>query len=233
MHTEERYDNGPAPTTMGATPVHTEKKRSKGPIILAFVAGFLVAGLLLGAHMAVTTVSGVVRTATESTTVHQVYAPSLTPIRSSDVNNLRFSTVDVDIIEVSTTSGRINVAFHGEDFISAHCSSGATHSLDGGWLSLNSISGNFTILLPENSVDALRLNSISGRITVEGISRSNAVLTQNLDIRTTSGRINMENLAVPGVLYVSSVSGRINISNVLSDVDNTTLFTRTGRVNAD
>ena len=231
MHTEERHGNGPEPTTIGAIPVQTETKRSKKPIILAFAAGFLVAILIFGAHF---TVGSIGRMARTTTTVHQVaVTPVLTLVTSADVNNLRFAAADVSVIEVSTTSGNINIAFHGEDFISAHCSSGASHNLDGDLLSLNSISGNFTILLPEDSVNTLRLSSLSGRVTVEGVSRSNAVLTQNLEIRTTSGRVNMSDLAVPGTLYVSSISGRINASNVLSDVDNTSLTSRTGRINAD
>ena len=231
MHTEERHDNGPRHEVVTAVPVYPEKRKSRMPIILAFAAGFLVALLLLGSHFAAGRFMQATRGAAGA--AHVNTTGILTAITSSDVNNLRFAAADVNVIEVSTTSGRINVAFHGEDFISAHCSSSSSHSLDGGVLSLSSVSGNFTILLPENAVDSLSLRSVSGRIEVNGISRANTVFANGFNIRTTSGRINLNNLAVPGNLDVTSVSGRINISNVLSDAGNTNLSSTSGRIVAD
>lgn len=236
MHTDERRDNGPQPMITGAIPVPMEAKKSKLPIILVFAAGFLAAVLIFGIFAA----AGRIRHSAQGVTitegiqiVHQMDSAVLTPIRSSDVNNLQFAIEDVRAMEVTTTSGRINVAFHGEDFISTHCSSGASHSLDDGLLNLSSVSGNFTILLPEDALDALSLRSVSGRVEVDGISRANTVFAHNLSIRTTSGRINLNNLAVPGNLEATSVSGRINISNILSDAQNTNLSSTSGRIVAD
>jgi len=218
-----------------------EAKKPANSIILPFLAGFLAASLLLGGlvvgwvawqwqgtisreHMLV-----------EETELDVVTAmlEFLTPVRSSDVNNLQFSTDEINNITVQTTNGSINVTFHDEDFISIHCSQSSSHTVTDTYFSARSLHGTFTIMLPESTLDTLTLNTTNGRINIDGAEEGNVILAENLRLGSVNGNINLTNLAVPGSLSASTTNGSIIAHNTLSDAENTSLSTTFGRIISD
>lgn len=235
MHPEQPQDNGIPP---GATPASKKEGFSIAQMVLLFFAGALSASFIFGAF----TIAGAIRYRSstsdvvyedEAIVVVQPAIPLLTPVVSSDVNNLRFEASEIGMLSVTTSSGRINVQFHDEDIINIHSSRTAGHQIDGNMLSINGVSGNVTITMPMNALHTLTLITASGRVNVSGDGNDNTVLMQNLYIYTASGNVELKNLAVPEDLFISTASGRITTTNVISDASRTSLLSISGRINTN
>ena len=225
MHTEERRDNGPRPEAMvETTPVHVKAKRPMKLLVLPFLAGLLVAGLLFGAFMA-----GGAHSRTQGSADLQ----GLSLVRSSDVNYLRFTPEEVREIAVTSRNGSVEVRLHSENFIGVHSSATANHEIMGGALSVDSRNGNFTILLPQIVLDNLAVDTRNGRVFIGGASGDNTVISRGLHVETRNGGVTLVDLAIPNGLEIETRNGSINISNVLSDESNTRLNTRNGRINTN
>lgn len=212
-------DNGPRPE---ATPVHEGPKRSKKALLLPFLAGILVAGLIFSAF------AGFEVHNRRGVSASQQIS-GLVPV----VDYMRFAADDVSSIAVSTRNGSVEVRLHSESYIAVHDSNGGRHGVEDGVLTVNSRNGSFTIMLPEVVFDALDIYARNGRVHVGGVAGNNTVLAQSLAVETRNGSIRLIDLAVPGDLDAETRNGSIDVSNVLADEGNTRLHTRNGRINAD
>lgn len=112
-------------------------------------------------------------------------------------------------VELKTTSGDIRI----EDVGEAHTQtvSGTTHvvRLNKGFEAI-SVSGDIQL---EDSSGAVRLRSVSGTIDARGLSASSA--NDDLDVKSTSGGINLERIGHARVEAVT-VSGRIGMTGALA-----------------
>ncbi|MCL2854216.1 MAG: hypothetical protein FWE21_01195 [Defluviitaleaceae bacterium] len=220
MDKHDPRSNDPRPD-FKPIPIH-DPKPAKKPI-LYFVAGFLLASLVGGAAFTIgigfSQSSDVQHTSlvahydTVFDVVQEIQAPietitaiaALTPLTSTDVNNLRFAAEDVTSMHITTQFGDITIGLHDEDFISVHSTQTAAHNHDknSGTLWLDGVFGNFVILLPSSSDPSL----------------------QNLRINSPYGDVFLTNLVVAGTFDVQIEFGTINTTNILSNPDTTNIRT--------
>ena len=114
-------------------------------------------------------------------------------------------------IQVTTSSGRIQI-----DGVSA------------GYINANSSSGRIEISNMTTPMSNVNLRSSSGRIAIDNVD-----ITNDLTAQASSGRIEIRNIASPmNRAYIRSTSGRVSVEN-LEMAREVTIQTSSGRIDLD